>query len=82
MSNPLATEEPPKPKWRHNIVFVLVMLFFVTGPFGLSLVWKNPHFSQKVKGVLTLAVMVYTIWMIDLTRRAYQMITEGLIPLP
>jgi hypothetical protein len=80
MSTPLATEDFPKPKWYFNIGFVIVMMFFVTGPFGLPLVWKNPHFSRRVKGALTLVMIVYTIWMIDLARRVFRMITEGLIP--
>ncbi len=82
MSTLLATEEPPKPKWYHNIWFVIVMLFFVVGPFGLPLVWKNPHFSRKVKGALTIAMIIYTIALIDLTLRSFRMISEGFIPPP
>ncbi len=75
-------EEPQKPKWYHNIGFVLVMLFLVVGPLGLPLVWKNPTFSRRVKIALTLATIVYTVALIDMTLRAARMITEGLIPPP
>lgn len=54
-------------RWYHNILFVLFMLFFVVGPFGLPLVWKNPKFSRTVKIILTLAMVVYTVLLIDLT---------------
>ncbi len=80
--SPLPTTEEPKPKWRHNIWFVLVMLFLVVGPLGLPLVWKNPRFSRRAKIALTLAVIVYTVWLIDRTLRLFRMITEGGMPLP
>ena len=58
-----------KPKWYYNVWFTLLMLFFVLGPFGLPLVWKNPHFSRTVKGWLTVAMIVYTVVLVDLTIR-------------
>ena len=64
--------EPPRPKWYYNAWFVLLMLFFVLGPFGLPLVWKNPHFRRWVKAALTLVMVVYTVVLIDLTVRAFQ----------
>lgn len=62
----------PQPRWYYNIWFVLFMLFFVVGPFGLPLVWKNPRLSRGVKLALTLAMTVYTVLLIDLTRRTVQ----------
>ena len=56
-----------KARWYYNIWFVLFMLFFVVGPFGLPLVWKNPKFSRTVKMVLTLAMIVYVLVLADLT---------------
>ena len=61
-----------KPRWYYNVWFVLFMLFFVAGPFGLPLVWKNPKFSRGVKLALTFAMTVYTVLLIDLTRRMFQ----------
>lgn len=61
-----------KPKWYYNVWFTLVMLFFVLGPLGLPLVWKNPHFSRRVKVVLTLIMVVYTVWLVDLTIRIFR----------
>ena len=63
---------PPHPKWYHNVWCVLLMLFFVLGPFGLPLVWTHPRFSQRTKWALTIAMLLYTILLIDVTIRAVQ----------
>ena len=73
---PLA-EPPAKSKWYHNIVVVLLLLFFVLGPFGLPLVWKNPRLSRTVKWVLTLAMMIYTVLLIQLTVKMVQAISQS-----
>lgn len=63
------TAPPPRPKWYYNVWFVFLMLFFVVGPFGLPLVWKNPRFSRRVKVALTLAMIAYTVLLVDVTVR-------------
>ncbi len=65
-----------KAKWYYNVWFVLLMLFVVVGPFGLPLVWKNPHFSRRVKVILTLVMIAYTIALIDLTIRAVRAVLQ------
>lgn len=65
-----------KPKWYYNVWFTLVMLFFVLGPFGLPLVWKNPHFPRWVKVMLTLIMVLYTVWLVDLTIRVFRAVME------
>ena len=59
-------------KWYHHWLFVIFMLFFIAGPFGLPLVWKNPRFSRSVKWALTLATLVYTGFLIMLTMKLAQ----------
>ena len=59
-----AMPEAAKAKWYHSVWFVLVMLFFVLGPFGLPLVWKNPRFSGWVKIALTVAMVVYMYYLV------------------
>ena len=59
-----------RPKWYHNVWIVLLMLVFVLGPLGLPLVWKNPSFSRWIKVALTLAMVVYTVALIDVTLKA------------
>lgn len=68
----LPPRAPQQPRWYNNIWFVLFMLFFVLGPFGLPLVWKNPRLSQRVKIILTLVMVVYTIALVELTMQAIQ----------
>ena len=63
---------PVKPKWYYNVWFTLFMLCFVLGPFGLPLVWRNPHFSRRVKGVLTVIMVFYTVLLVDVTIRAFR----------
>ena len=59
-----------QPKWYYNLWFVLFMLFFVAGPLGLPLVWKNPRFSRGVKILLTAVMVVYTLFLVQLTMQA------------
>ena len=51
-------------KWYHAVWFVLAMLFFVLGPFGLPLLWKSSAFPRWAKIVLTVAVLAYTAWLV------------------
>jgi hypothetical protein len=67
-----ASLDPAKANWYHNVWFVLAMLFFVLGPLGLPLVWKNPKFSRSVKWLLTVIMIVYTVWLIDLTVKLFR----------
>ena len=66
----------PAAKWHQNVWIVLVLLFFVLGPFGLSLVWKNPRFSRAVKITLTLAMVVYTVVLVQITIQVFQAVTK------
>ena len=50
-------------KWYYNSWFILAMLAFVLGPFGLPLVWKHPRWSRSVKTLLTLGTLAYTAWL-------------------
>lgn len=74
------TASAPKPaaKWHHNIWFVLFLLFFVLGPFGLPLVWKNPRFSRAVKLFLTALMALYLWTLIALITRAVAAVSNAL----
>ena len=63
-------------KWYYNIWLVLFLLFFVLGPFGLPLVWKNPRFSRGVKLALTALMLFYLGLLAVLTVRMVQAVTE------
>jgi hypothetical protein len=53
-----------KVKWYLRPIGVILLLFFVLGPFGLPLLYKSPKFSKTLKIVLTIAVMIYTLYLI------------------
>ena len=63
---------PAASRWYHNSLFVLFMLFCVLGPFGLPLVWKSPRFSRLVKFLLTLAMVAYTVLLVQMTIKLFQ----------
>lgn len=53
-----------KIKWYLRPIGVILLLFFVLGPFGLPLLYKSPKFSKTLKIVLTIAVMICTLYLI------------------
>ena len=73
-----AATPPGAAKWYHNMWLVLFLLFFVLGPFGLPLVWKNPRFSRSVKWVLTILMVLYTGWLTALVARMVQAVTANM----
>ena len=60
-----------KTKWYYStsaIVFGLLVL----GPFALPLVWRNPKYKPITKVIITIVVIVVTIWLCYFTGRMYQ----------
>jgi hypothetical protein len=57
-------KENGKVKWYLRPMSVVLLLFFVLGPFGLPLLYKSPKFSKTIKIILTIAVMIYTSYLI------------------
>jgi hypothetical protein len=57
-------KEDEKVKWYLRPMSVLLLLFFVLGPFGLPLLYKSPRFSKPLKIILTIAVIIYTSYLI------------------
>jgi len=60
-------EEDRRIKWYLKPFSVLLLLFFVLGPFGLPLLYRSPKFSKGVKIALTIVVMIYTTYLIFAT---------------
>jgi hypothetical protein len=54
-------------KWYHHPLFVLALLFLVLGPFGLPLLYQSPAFDRVWKAVLTVVVLLYTLWLVIVT---------------
>ena len=69
-----------KVKWYLRPVSVILSLFFVLGPFGLPLLYKSSKFSRKSKMILTIAVIVYTSYLIfvslEFARELYKRMQE------
>ena len=54
-------------KWYLRPMIIVLLLFFVLGPFGLPLLYKSPGFTRKWKIVLTILVIIYTLYLITIT---------------
>ncbi|HAM40193.1 MAG TPA: hypothetical protein DDX89_00465 [Candidatus Omnitrophica bacterium] len=72
-----AVATPQAATWYSNVWFVLFLLFFVLGPLALPLVWKHPRFSRRVKVLLTVAMLFYTLLLIELIVRMVRAVTEA-----
>jgi hypothetical protein len=57
-------EKEEKIKWYLRPLGVILLLFFVLGPFGLPLLYKSPKFSRRLKILLTVVVIFYTAYLI------------------
>jgi hypothetical protein len=57
-------KEDGRVKWYLRPIPVVLLLFFVLGPFGLPLLYKSPQFSKILKIILTVAVIIYTSYLI------------------
>jgi hypothetical protein len=73
-------KENRKVKWYLRPVSVVLLLFFVLGPFALPLLYRSPHFSKTLKIILTLVVIIYTSYLIfvslEIGRELYERIGE------
>jgi len=56
--------EDRKAKWYLKPISVVLLLFFVLGPFGLPLVYKSPSFGKTSKMLLTVVIIIYTSYLI------------------
>ena len=73
-------KEEVKVGWYLNPISVILLLFIVLGPFALPVLYKSPKFSKALKTILTVAVLVYTLFMIfaslEIRRELYQRMEE------
>jgi hypothetical protein len=58
------TKKDRRVKWYLRPISVVLLLFFVLGPFGLPLLYKSPQFSKTLKIILTIAVIIYTSYLV------------------
>jgi hypothetical protein len=73
-------KENGKIKWYLRPISVVLLLFFVLGPFGLPLLYKSPKFSKTLKIILTIVVIIYTSYLIfaslEIGRELYRRMGE------
>ena len=73
-----STADSPRARWYQSVWFLLVMIFFVLGPLTIPLIVKNPRLSPRMRWVLLGVTLLYTIVVIDATRRMIASITSML----
>jgi len=73
-------KENQKTKWYLRPISVVLLLFFVLGPFGLPLLYKSPKFGKASKIILTVVVIIYTSYLIfaslEIGRELYMRMEE------
>jgi CBS domain containing-hemolysin-like protein len=73
-------KEDGKTKWYLRPISVVLLLFFVMGPFGLPLLYKSTAFSKTLKIILTIVVILYTFYLIfaslEIARQVYSRMGE------
>lgn len=65
----------PKQKW-YFTTYWIVIAFLCIGPFALPFVWLNPRYKPIIKWIVTVLVIIITIWLsiksIDMYRNLMQ----------
>ncbi len=73
-------KEAEKTNWYLRPISVILLLFFVLGPFGLPLLYKSPAFGKTLKIILTIVVIMYTSYLIfaslEIARQLYSRMGE------
>lgn len=72
--------EKEKVKWYLRPVSVILLMFFVLGPFALPLLYKSPKFSKTSKIVLTIIIVIYTSYVVyvslQIGKEVYSIMSE------
>ncbi|RLB07724.1 MAG: hypothetical protein DRG50_01965 [Deltaproteobacteria bacterium] len=73
-------KEDGEVKWYLRPISVILLLFFVLGPFALPLLYKSPKFNKTLKVILTIVVIIYTSYLIfaslEISRELYKKMEE------
>ena len=65
-----------KIRWYYRPIPVLVLLFVVIGPFALPLLYKSPHFNKFWKVFLTIGVVIFTYYLIEVFIKMWERMSE------
>jgi hypothetical protein len=61
----------PEIKWYFTTSIVVIALLSV-GPLALPLVWLHPEYKRSTKIILTIGIIIFSIWCYYVTQSLYQ----------
>jgi Ca2+/H+ antiporter len=61
--------EGGKVRWYLKPISVILLLFFVLGPFALPLLYRSPRFTKGWKIILTIATISFTAYLVFVSLR-------------
>ena len=61
--------EGGKVRWYLQPIGIILLLFFVLGPFALPLLYRSPRFTKGWKIVLTIATISFTVYLLFVSLR-------------
>ena len=65
----------PKTKWYYSTSAVVIGLLCL-GPLALPLVWASPKYKVITKVIITIVVILVTIWLCRLLGQMYQLLIK------
>ena len=77
--NETANKEPAI-KWYYKPVWVFVAIL-AAGPFALPIVWFSPALKRWHKVIITIALLIITVWMVKATVDIYQIVLKQMTEL-
>lgn len=70
-------ETPAKDRWYYRIDAVVIALLCV-GPLALPLLFLSPKFNRQMKVLITLFVILLTVWLAVITKDALLLVMQRL----
>lgn len=80
MPDCLEMTQKQKNKWFHKPIFIILMIFLI-GPFALPLVWISPLLRKTIKLLLTILIVIMTIWMLKISLDTYNILLQEMTEL-
>ncbi|MFI4913222.1 MAG: zinc ribbon domain-containing protein [Sedimentisphaeraceae bacterium JB056] len=62
-------------KWYHS-TSMIILAILIAGPFALPLVLTNPKFNLVTKIIITIIVIIITVWACMLTAELYEKLMD------
>lgn len=62
-------------KWYYS-TSILIIALLTMGPFALPLLWINPKYQMITRIIITIIVIVITIWSFHVMRHTYQQLIK------